>query len=80
MVPFFIYSILLVAKDTFTEENTKENYNRKSYNIIKIINRCLFIYDAFIIVGSLLYIFYIYKNFSYDYGKKKYLKLCFKYL
>lgn len=80
LLPFFIYSILLVAKDTFTENNTKENYNKKSYNTIKIINPCLFIYDAFIIGNSLLCIFYIYDDFRHDFGKKKVFKIIFQIL
>ena len=74
LLPFFIYSILLVARDTFTEKNRKENYNKKSYNIINIINPCLFIYDAFFIIDSILFICYIYNDSRHDFGKKKVIK------
>ena len=75
LLPFFIYSILLVARDTFTEKNRKKNCNQKSYNIVNIINPCLFIYDAFFIIDSILFICYIYNDSRHDFGKKKVIKL-----
>lgn len=80
LIPFFIYSILLVTTDTFNEKNTKDNYNKKIYNIIKIINRYLFIYDAFIIGSCLLCVFYICDDYRHDYGKKKIFKIILQIL
>ena len=66
-----IYSILLVSKGNFNENNIKENSNKSSVNKIKIINNCTFILDAIIISSPFLFLFYIFKNYENDYGKKK---------
>ena len=71
LIPFLIYSILLVSKKTFKDSNTRDNYNKKYYNIIRIINICLFIYDILIFVFTLLFSFYIYDDYEHDYGNKK---------
>ena len=75
LLPFLIYSILLVARNTFTDKNRKTHYNKKSYNIINIINPCLFIYDAFFVIDTILLVFYIYNDIRHDFGKKKVIKL-----
>ena len=69
-----IYSILLIALDTFDDSNTKENYNKSSEIIINKINVSLFILLAFIITSCLLLIFYIYVKCQFDYGFKKIIK------
>lgn len=63
-----IYSILLVSKETFNDSNTRENYNKSSFNIIKIINKYSFILDAVIISTPFLLGFYIMKYFPYEKG------------
>ena len=72
-----IYSILLVSKGNFNDNNIKENSNKSSVDKIKIINNCTFILDAIIISSPFLFIFYIFKNYENDYGKKKSHKNCF---
>ena len=46
-----IYAILLVAKDTFDESNTKENYDKSKENKISTINIYLFILVASVIIS-----------------------------
>ena len=70
---FIIYSILIVVF-TFNDSNVKDNYNIKSFDTIKIINPCLFIYDIFIIGFAFILIYYIYQEFSYDFGTTKIIK------
>ena len=53
-----IYSILLVSKGNFNDNNIKENSNKSSVDKIKIINNCTFILDA-IIISSYLYFIYL---------------------
>jgi len=60
---FFIYSlvytILLVSSDNFDESNSKENYDKSILETIKIINPCLFIFDALVLGSYFLFIFYL---------------------
>ena len=70
-----IYSILLVSKGNFNDNNIKENSNKSSVDKIKIINNCTFILDAIIISSPFLFIFYIFKNYEKDYGIKKVIKI-----
>lgn len=68
-----VYSILLVSLKGFNNNNTIQNYNKSSFNFIKNINACLFVYDA-LNLGS---IFILNKKFLinfYDYGKLKIIK------
>ena len=74
LFPFLIYSIILVSIKNFKNSNTRDNYNKKYYNIIKAINPCLFIYDAFILGCCFLKVYYIYHDISHDYGKRKIIK------
>ena len=70
-----IYSILLVSKDTFNENNTKDNYE-SLVKTINIINACLFILVTTNIVGTFLFFFFLCKerDKSYKYGIKKIIK------
>ena len=74
LIPFLIYSILLVSIKTFKDSNTKDIYNNNYYNIIKTINPCLFIYDGLILGFCFLRTCYIYYNYAHDYGKRKIIK------
>ena len=69
-----IYAILLVAKDTFDESNTKENYDKSKENKINIINICIFILVAFVIISWFLLVFFVFKKCHRDYGIKKIIK------
>ena len=69
-----IYAILLVAKDTFDESNTKENYDKSKENKINTINICIFILVAFVIISWLLLVFFVFRNCHRDYGIKKIIK------
>jgi hypothetical protein len=71
LIPFLIYFILLVSIKTFKDSNTKDNYNKKYFNIIKTINPCLFIYDAFILIFNCIFFVGILTRREYDFGKKK---------
>ena len=68
LLPFLIYSILLVSIKTFKDSNTKDNYNKKYLNTIKIINRCLFIYDGFILIFGCIFSYGILVHRKHDYG------------
>ena len=69
-----IYAILLVAKDTFDENNTKENYDKSIENKISTINICIFILVGSVIIFWLVSIFFVFKNCHRDYGIKKIIK------
>ena len=71
---YLVYPILLVSIKGFSDDNTKENYNKSSLKIIKTINICLFVFVAFYI-GSFFLIIYLYiMGCLFDYGIKKKLK------
>ena len=71
---YLVYPILLVSIKGFSDDNIKEDYNKSSLKIIKIINICLFVFIAFYI-GSIFLIIYLYIiDCFYDYGIKKILK------
>ena len=65
-----IYSILLVSKDSFDDNNSKDN---SSVNIINRINACTFILDIVTLVTPFLLSF-IFTDYETDYGLKKYKK------
>jgi hypothetical protein len=69
-----IYSILLVTEGNFGESNSKENFNISTANIIKKINAYIFILDAVTLATPFLYLFFIYVNYEFDYGVKKFIK------
>ena len=71
LIPFLIYSILLVSIKTFKDSNTKDNYNKKYLNIIKIINPCIFIYDILVVIFAYLFIGVIFIFCESVYGKRK---------
>ena len=69
-----IYAILLVAKDTFDESNTKENYDKSKENKINTINICIFILVGSVIISWFVLVFFVFKNCYRDYGIKKVIK------
>lgn len=71
-----IYAILLVAQDTFTANNIKEN-SEVSVSTIKSINLCLFILLVSIIIGVFLFFYYLCKDNddTYNYGLKRKIKI-----
>ena len=71
----FIYSILLVSLDSFDNNNTKVNYDKKSLSIINKINAYLFLFIIFIIASYFLLLFFILKNCYSDSAKIKKIKL-----
>ena len=68
-----IYSILLVTMDLFDDNNSEENFEKSSVNIIKKINACTFILDIVILPTPFLLLF-IFNKYENDYGLKKYIK------
>lgn len=74
LVYILIYAILLVAKDTFDESNTKENYDKSIENKIKLMNISLFILVVSVIILWFIVVFYVLKNYSKEYGIKKIIK------
>jgi len=69
-----IYAILLVAKDTFDESNTKENYDKSLENKISTFNKCMFILVTSVIISWLALVFFVFKNCYRDYGIKRIIK------
>ena len=68
----FIYSILLVSLDSFDNNNTKKNYDKKS---LSIINAYLFLFIIFIISSYFLLLFFILKNCYSDSAQLKKIKI-----
>ena len=62
------------SKREFRGKNTKENYNKSSAYIIKIINVNTFILDSIIIATPFLLNLYIFIDYLRDYGIKKMIK------
>ena len=54
-----IYTILLVSKDNFDENNSKENYDKSLVETINKINLSLFIFDGFLFGSFFLYLCYV---------------------
>ena len=74
LIYLLIYSILLVTRDLFNENNTIENYDQDSLNKIELLNITLFILVAMVILDYCLNIFYVGNRYQYDYGCKKHIK------
>lgn len=76
----FIYSILLVALDTFNDNNTKIGYKKSYLTIINRINYSLFILDGTIIFTAFFFMCYLFEDVIHDFGAKKYIKLTLLYI
>ena len=70
-----IFAILFTVRG-FNDNNTKPNYNKKFFNIIKKINISLFGPVAYIIVSYYIIFIWAIKTCYLDYGKKLILKKC----
>ena len=70
LIYLFIYSILLVCKDSFNESNSKENFSKSTANTIKKINACTFILVVLTLATPLLLLNYIFIDLEIDYGVK----------
>ena len=70
-----IFSILFIIRG-FNDNNTKSNYNKKYFNIIKKINISLFGFLGYIIASYYIIFIWAIKTCYIDYGKELLLKKC----